>query len=111
MQLKFKKLSAPKLQAFQRELSILVTEIHSTIIKFIGASERLALPRAPQDTPAQRDESYDPTIRHRAWDEIPVLALDHPPRPEEPERSHRCRQAREDLRLRLPEAHCQALDA
>ena len=37
--LKFKKLSGQKLQAFQRELSILATAIHPTVLRFIGATD------------------------------------------------------------------------
>lgn len=37
--LKFKKLTGPKLQAFQRELAILATAIHPTVLKFIGATD------------------------------------------------------------------------
>ena len=37
--LKFKKLSGQKLQAFQRELAILATAIHPTVLRFIGATD------------------------------------------------------------------------
>lgn len=37
--LKYEKLTGPQLQAFQRELSILATAVHPTILKFIGATD------------------------------------------------------------------------